>query len=290
MRLIDDQELCNSIVQHLDEADKVEKLAAVLWFHKESRKLALSKSGCRVIQKAFEVTGGSDRDLILAELKDHVTELYESPNGNHVLSKAIEVLPAAKSSFVISALLGRGPVVSKHRYGCRVVCRLIEHGTEDLMGSFLDEIQSDALSLSKHTFGNFAIQTALEHTSHDRRSAILTKLLPEFSSLAMHRTGSLVVQRALDYCNAQGQDVALRALLGAEGEHSIVEVACNHYGSYVLEQSAGLRSMQPAVSAIETVLVAHLHRLCASQSGRRVVVAFGLASPEQIEQLSTEVF
>jgi hypothetical protein len=178
LALTEDQELCNKVIQRLEEGDKVEKLAVLLWFHKETRKLALSKSGCRVVQKAMEVTGGSDRDLIVAELKEHVMELYESPNGNHVLSRAIEVLPAAKNNFVISALLGRGLAVSKHRFGCRVVCRLIEHGTEDQIGSLLDEVLAEALSLSRHMFGNFVIQTALEHTSHARRSTILMQLLP----------------------------------------------------------------------------------------------------------------
>lgn len=288
LALADDQELCNKVIHHLEEGEKIEKRTLLSWFHKETRKLALSRSGCRVVQKALEVTGGSDRDLIIAELKEHVVELYESPNGNHVLSRAIEVLPASKNGFIISALLGRGLAVSKHRFGCRVVCRLIEHCAEEQIGSLLDEVLAEALPLSRHMYGNFVIQTALEHTSHARRSAVLTQLLPEFSSLTTHRTGSLVAQRVFDYCDAQGQDLALRVLLHAEGENSVVEVACSHYGSYVLEQVAGLHSMHHAAQEIGYVLGSNLHRLCASQHAQRVAIAFGLATPEQLEQRATE--
>merc|ERR1712072_1634524 len=115
----------------------------------------------------------------------------------HVLSRAIETFPAAKNAFVVSALLGHGVAVSKHRFGCRIVCRLIEHCTEDQIGGLLDEALVQATILARHSFGNFVMQSVFEHASPARRSSMLSKLLPDLCALAMHRTGSLVVQRAL---------------------------------------------------------------------------------------------
>lgn len=290
--LSENQELCNHVMLRLEEGDSVERLTLLLWFHKESRRLSLSKSGCRLVQKALEVTGGTDRDLIIAELKDHVQELYASPNGNYVLSRAIEVLPASKIGWVISAVVGQGLVVSKHKFGCRVICRLIEHCTganEEQIGALLDEILEDAPTLARHTYGNFVMQTMFEHTSSVRRKAILQRLLPEFSGLAMHRTGSLVAQRALTYCEAQDQDQALLALLSAEGETSLTEVACSHYGAFVIEQVSSLRQSRYA-QEIKDVLANDLQRLATSQHSQgttqQVAIAFGLATGEQLEQIA----
>merc|ERR1712146_772604 len=125
--------------------------------HMITKDLALSKTGCRIVQKAFEVVGGADRDLLIRSLENHITQLYESPHGNHVLSRAIEVLPATRNGFVISALLGGAVTVSKHRFGCRIVCRLIEHCEEGMCSStdfslLLDEVLAEVGILAQHAF------------------------------------------------------------------------------------------------------------------------------------------
>lgn len=289
MAIVHSPERCNEVIQRLEEGDQTERLSVLLWFHKATRQLALSKPGCRVVQKAMEKTGGPDRDLIIAELKDHIAELYESPHGNHVLSRAIELLPTAKTAFIISALVGHGIAVSKHRFGCRVLSRLIEHCTEEeQMGVLLNEVLAEADALARHTYGNFVVQAALEHITPARRSAVLRQLLPGFASLAMHRTGSLVAQRVLDYCDAEGQDLALCALLQAEGESSIAEIACSHYGSYVIEQLATLRQNHHAAQqAITKILASNMSYLATSRHAQRVIIAFGLDTTEQCEQLTS---
>lgn len=282
MGLVDDVERCNEVLMKLEEGSPAEQHELLLWLHPAAQQLALSKTGCRVMQKALEVAGGADRDRILIELKPHIIELYSSPWGNHVLSRAIEVLPAAKNDFVILAFLGRGVIVSKHRYGCRVVCRLIEHCPEKQIGELLDEVLMQVDHLARHTYGNFVVQSVIEHASPARRSAVLTQVLSNFTNLAMHRTGSLVAQRALDYCDANGQKLVIQALLQEEeGKSLLVEVACSHYGSYVVEQLAGLRC-DGLVQEIAQILGSNLTQLKASDHAQRVLVAFGLATIESL--------
>jgi len=276
--LVNSPDQCNSILDKLERGNSEEKHSLLLKLHKIVRQLALSKAGCRIVQKAFEVAGGSDRDLIISELQHHVVELYESPHGNHVLSRAIEVLPAAKNGFVMAALLGRGVAVSRHRYGCRVVCRLIEHCGEEQIGQLLDEVLPELDMLARHAFGNFVVQTALEHASPARRTAMLWKLLPTFAAMSTHRSGSLVAQRVLDYCEEACQIAAIHALLEGVGDNSVVEVACSHYGSYVIEQLAG--KQLAVLGELKHTLACNLHRLYSSEHAQRVLIAFGLASAE----------
>jgi len=276
--LLNDPEQCNDVMAQLSSGDQVEQHRVLLWLQKVVRHLALSKMGCRIVQKAFEVASGADHDMLVAELKDHVVELYESPHGNYVLSRAIEILPAAKNNFVISALSGRWAGVSRHRFGCRVICRLLEHCSDEQMGELLSVVVAEADTLARHAYGNFVVQSALEHALPGRRAAILLQILPDFGTLTMHRTGSLVAQRALNYCDVEGQGLAIQALLRS----SVVDVACSHYGSYVIEQVAGMRGNFSSMQDMYGILAANLQQVHASEHGERVVLAFGLAPVESL--------
>merc|ERR1719265_763173 len=102
----------------------------------------------------------------------------------------------------------------------------------------------------------------LEHMSPSRRSAVLKQLLPRFPKLATHRHGSLVAQRALDYCDAEEVQCAINALV--HDDVSIVGIACSHFGSYVIEQLAGLRSKEAAIAEVSSRLNEQLEHLQAS--------------------------
>jgi pumilio RNA-binding family len=272
---MDNSEQGNAVIQVLEEGSLVEKHNMLVQLYPIVQQLAVSKGGCRIVQKAFEVAGGQDRDMLITALEDYIIDMVESPHGNHVLSKAIEVLPAAKISFVISALLGRGLIVSRHRYGCRIVCRLIEHCNEDMICELLNEILAESDLLARHQFGNFVIQTALEHASPARRSSMVLQLLPGFATLAKHRSGSLVAQRIFDYCTEDEQSLAIHAMLQGQECVELVEIACHRYGSYVLEQVAGLRCN--GVQEVAQTLASKVCDLQASEHAVKVVQAFGLA-------------
>jgi len=275
--LLDSPERCKEVVARLAGSDQVEQHEMLMWLQNALVHLALTKGGCRIVQKFFEVTGGVDRDLLIAGLQDHIVELYESPHGNFVLSRAVEVLPAAKNAFIISALIGRGIAVCKHRFGCRIVCRLMEHCTEDQIGPLLDEILPEAAMLALGEYGNYIVMTALEHASQARQLLLEEQLLPGFTSLTMHKDGSRVAERLLDHCSLGGQNFAIRALLQAEGESSLVELACGRYGSYVIAQLAGLRHIHIEVLKVASILASNLQYLQESQYAERVINAFGLA-------------
>ena len=63
------------------------------------------------------------------ELRGHVLQMMESPHANFVLQKVIEVLPANATCFVTEELATRAAEAARHRFGCRILCRLIEHHT-----------------------------------------------------------------------------------------------------------------------------------------------------------------
>mmetsp|Transcript_97004 Transcript_97004/g.182413 ORF Transcript_97004/g.182413 Transcript_97004/m.182413 type:complete len:428 (+) Transcript_97004:48-1331(+) len=273
------KEWCDEAINRLQSTCRSEKHEQLVTVTGSMRELSLSRHGTWVAQAALEVATGVDRDALIAAIQDHVTELYESPYGNYVLSKAVEVFPRNKLAFIVSALLGRGIKVAKHRFGCRVVCRLLEHCSVDELGGLFDEFVSDAPALARHQYGNFIIQSLLEHAYSVCGTTLLHELLPFVPQLAQHRYGSLVVQRLLDWCDAEGQKMVITELM-RPSEHNqctLVEVACTHYGSFVVEQLANVKVM---FHEVRDLLQTNVALLVTSEHAQRVIDAFRLSLPE----------
>mmetsp|Transcript_74357 Transcript_74357/g.135884 ORF Transcript_74357/g.135884 Transcript_74357/m.135884 type:complete len:431 (+) Transcript_74357:68-1360(+) len=276
------EERCRVATENLESSCRPEQRVQLEAIIEVVRELALSRHGTRVVQKALEVAFGADRDALLAALRPHVIELYESPHGNYVLSKAVEVLPRNKIAFIVSALLGQGLHVAKHRNGCRVICRLIEHCSEDEAGALLDELIPEAEFLARHQYGNYTISTLFEHGSEPRRAALLQELLPSIQQLTKSRYGSLVVQKLLDFCGEEGQKEVVKIMqmhFSEDNKSMLVEAACNHYGSFVVEQMA---KMKAVCCEVHEALQGDAAYLYASKRAQRVINAFGLSAPDVV--------
>merc|ERR1711988_1336486 len=97
-------------------------------------------------------------------LRGHVRPAMRSMYANYVLQKIIEVTPISKHSFIVEELNGFAIEVARHRFGCRILCRILEHGSleDGRTAQLLQEVLDDAEALSRHTYGNFVIATILE--------------------------------------------------------------------------------------------------------------------------------
>merc|ERR1711918_91613 len=100
---------------------------------------------------------GEEEDVVALslELRGRIREAIRSPNANHVVQKMVEVLPASSLGFVAEEILGAGAEFARHRYGCRVLCRLVQRQGESSiahMDELMEELLSDASDLVRHTF------------------------------------------------------------------------------------------------------------------------------------------
>lgn len=231
--------------------------------------LARTPVGSRVVQEAFEVgnsslqVNGRESPINprrLADFKEHlrsglkgkVQEALRSPHGNHVLQKCIEVTPAPHLQFMLEELTQRengGPgepcvaSFAKHRFGCRVIQRLLEHcdvgdgmdSADPALSTLVDQLLGVAGTLVKHKFGNFVVQTLLEQGAREDRHKhrIAEELLRDVPSLARHRVASHVLETAMKMCCAQDQErLAIKVLEG-----DVQELARSKYGSFVVKQA-----------------------------------------------------
>merc|ERR1712242_218171 len=166
--------------------------------------------------------------------------------------------------------------VARHRFGCRVPERLVEHGTAAQMASLCDQCAFHAEELSRHEFGNFVVQSLLEHGTSQRRRAIVQQLLPTLPQLACHRTASHVVQKAVNYSGEQGRWDLASALLQAHAPHSFAEVAATRYGSFVVEELRSVLGGDGLGMEAQRLLAAAPMELRELPDFQRVAVKYGL--------------
>jgi len=280
--LVSCQSLCDDLVALSERSMGREGTERRLleWLSRGDSCLTLSlESPCstRAVQKLLSILGGSCRDALVTQLCRHTLQLMESKNGNYALTKAIEVSPRPALIPIIRQLEQmEGQMVARHPYGCRVLERLMEHSTEQDLGSLIEQCIAHVEALSRHKFGNFVIQSLLEHGSAERHTEIVQRLLPSLPRLAMHRTASHVVQKALAYCSVEHQRVVAWTLLDAAPPQALATVASSRYGSFVVEEVYNIFRQEEVGCEVHRIIEDALPGRASSHSFRRVAESLGL--------------
>jgi hypothetical protein len=279
--LVLNNDLANEAIEMLENGSREERNALLKWIMPIILDLALSVSGCRVVQAAVEVAGGENREQMTNHMHGHVPELLDSMHGNHVLQKCIEVLPPDTVQFVVNELCAfpdGGRSIAKHRFGCRILERLLEHCPPEQNRILVEDVIENAYALCKHPFGNYVVQHVLEYGTPTQRNAVVDALLNGgVMQLAMHRVASNVIERALMQCNDEGR----RALVGqlvTEPEATLV-MASSRYGSFIAQRLLDLPA-SPQRDEVWRQLSEGLQELKTSKHGKQLVASI---APEEAE-------
>jgi len=197
-------------------------------------------------------------------------------------------MPPRSLAFIFQEFEGRGHKVARHRFGCRVLERIIEHcpETQGQTASLFDDLEADAEALCRHPYGNFVVQHLMEHGTPERKSRLVASLLDQMPAFAKHRTASHFVQRALEHGGDDVRNKIVWALLEAEGENSLEEVACSRGGSFVAEQLADVFSSSSAEVARR--FLDAMPALEESPFGMRVLARFGLLPDQDCSALPVD--
>lgn len=258
------------------EAGGEEQLAAVATLREFAVRFALEPLGCRLLQFALQVCDQNTRASLVAEFHGHIREMLESPHGNYVVQMVVEVMPTALVHFVALELVGQALSASCHRYGCRIICRLLEHTAFDgPTVDLVDEIITEVKEISRHVFGHHVIRSILEHGLSRQRVEIARVLHSDLQRLVRNRNASYVIEAVLTHGSAEGQQIICNALFKLPD--GVVALAQSQFGHHLVRALARLPG-----SASETTL--HLlasasQRLAASKHGRRLLEELQIASP-----------
>jgi len=273
MSVSEDADLCIKTMNLLDSKYKVKKSSILGWVHPAALQLALSVHGCRIIQKAFDVACGDEKRELATKLHGHVKELLESPNGNHVLQKCIEVLPPQSVRFIIDELLFWPPSwigVAKHRFGCRIIERLLEHCPEHMTAPLIDAVVSEAGTLARHPYGNYVVQHVLEYGTDVHRKLLVSACIESgIGFLAQHRIASNVIESALGrVCSADQQAIGLALLATPQ---TLLVISCSRYGTHVVQRLLEVLSPGPLQVEVTRQLIGNLPTIMTSKHSKHLV-------------------
>eukprot|EP00929_Paragymnodinium_shiwhaense_P024617 TRINITY_DN1508_c2_g1_i1.p1 TRINITY_DN1508_c2_g1~~TRINITY_DN1508_c2_g1_i1.p1 ORF type:complete len:454 (+),score=102.35 TRINITY_DN1508_c2_g1_i1:83-1444(+) len=190
-------DLCAGLAQQINAGGESTK-AAIHSIRQSVRRLAFDSQGCRVMQVAIEKGSPADVAELLRELQGSVLRAASSPHGNYVLQKIVEVMPPAFSTFIVEELLGSAAETARHRFGCRIVCRLLEHSSTDSRTvKLMDELLAEVGSLVRHEFGHHVMESILEHGIEMHKQVIMVALEQEMGENVFNRSALFALDRAL---------------------------------------------------------------------------------------------
>lgn len=235
-------------------------------------RMSLEPFGCRVIQCALGVASMAEKDALVAELSDHVNLMVASPHGNFVIQKVIEVLPVNSTSFVAEELATSAVEVAQHRFGCRVLSRLVEHHLSSetahpSANDLIDKLLSDVDQLIRHNFARHVLELILEHGTKSHKQAIARAIRGNVFYYAKNRCASYVIEKAINFCSTP-DTIAIASELVTDPEQFLA-VAMHECGTHVAK--AVIKSRTDSAQTAKELLLAEAARVKSSKYGKRLL-------------------
>lgn len=172
------------------------------WLTGKVWRLSQDAEGCRQVQQSLDSASTEDeRCAIAQEFRGHIAKAVRCPYANFVLQKCIAMVPPQHFAFTFDELVSKGPrgvsEVARHKYGCRIVQRLLDYGCADQVSMLVEYLLPDSLAVSKSPFGNFVMQQLPRCCSPDQCRRLLQSLVQNVSSLVQDKYGFVVVVKIL---------------------------------------------------------------------------------------------
>jgi hypothetical protein len=224
------QELANGLMMQL-RIGGPEREAALARFESLSFRNEITSRAAQILLKE---ASSSDAAALATGLRGHVRSALQSKHANYVLQTLIEVMPVARASFIVDELNGFANKISRQQFGCRFVCRIIEHlpPSGDSTPQFLDEIlNGDVHELCYNEFGSYVARHLLEFGLPQHKKQIVSALNSDILWYSKDKFGSHVVEAALRHCSEEDQHMLASGLL--HNQDDLVAVAGSQFGRHV---------------------------------------------------------
>jgi len=194
-------------------------------------KLSRQTQGCRQVQHALDVAKDGKVVVALAnELRNYVWETMRCPNGNHVLQKCIPMMQPQDLQFMLDELMCRNipAQASCHKYGCRIVQKLLEHCNADQKRPLVEAIVTRISQIACNPFGNYVIQHLLAHADLEWSRILSDALQQNIRALASDPFGRAVLSKAVSVLHFDDKLALARSLV--QEADLWTEVACSRLG------------------------------------------------------------
>lgn len=224
----------NYVVQKIiPQLNQMQKECVLEEFSDKIYGLSVHPYGCRVIQKIMETMDCIE--YIMKEIKDHVFGLIEDQNGNHVIQKYIE--KSKDKSLIIQAFEKNSVYLSTHRYGCRVIQRLLEFCDKENVKRILNILITNLGSLVNDQYGNYVIQHMLTVSDKEDKDKVIAKIINDCYELSKYKFSSNVIEQCVLVSTKAQKEGFLHKFLEIDGDRPrIYNMSIDMYGNYVVQR------------------------------------------------------
>lgn len=164
--------------------------------------------------------------------------VIKDQNGNHVVQKIIELVPRQYIDFIMNAVRGQVTPLASHAYGCRVIQRLLEYGTEADKAEIMGELHASAQILITDQYGNYVAQHVIQNGELEDRERIIQLVMGQLLTLSKHKFASNVVEKCIEY-GTPAQRTTIREQLtttGPDGNNPLQQMMRDQFGNYVIRK------------------------------------------------------
>jgi len=232
--------------------------------------LAFDASACRVVQAALEHAPEHVAAALAQELRGRVRAAIHSPHANHVIQKMIDVLPACHTQFVMDEVIGSAAEIARHRFGSRVLSRLVHRHSCELAKELTNELVHDVAELSRHTFAHYVVEAILDNTDGQTLHKIAGALRSDLARNAKNRSGTHVVERALLRCEVSDRNSMMLELF--HSATAMVTLVENQFGCHVAKSL--VKAPGPHLAHAASFLEEAKPMLQKTKYGRRLIEEF----------------
>jgi len=193
-----------------------------------------SKVSSLAAQMVLEEASVNDKVALALSLRSHVCSAVQSKHANHVIQKVVEVMTVTQASFIVDELKGSANEVARHIFGCRVLCRILEHLSPNEMNTIalVEEVFVDIEGLFNHIYGSFVVRHLLEFGLPQHKRHVVSALRSDLATYTKHKFGSHVVEAALRHASVEDQQGLARELL--QDKEELIALAANQFGRHVV--------------------------------------------------------
>jgi len=232
------------------------------------------KCSSKAVQQVFDRAPVTEKTALALGFCGRIREVALSQHGNHVVQKMIQVMPSSSACFIVEELRGSVGEVAKNRYGCRVLCRLIEHRSMEspAMLGLVEESLADVGDMCRNTFGNYVMSHLLEFGLPVHKERIAVSLCEDMCSNARNRNSGRVIEKALMYCSSKDRNSIVDLYL--HNASNLIELAEHAAGCFVVKI---LLELPEHSQKVKQLLGPHVPYLLTRKYGRKALA--GWVSP-----------
>lgn len=172
----------------------------------------------------------SEIDKIYDAVLSSTVMLSSDLHASSVMLKLFERVTQEQAKAMAIKLKGDIFNLSTHRYGCRIVQKVIEVLPESLQVELTSELVGRVIECVEDMHGNHVMQMCVKQMLPSRVNFILDALLKSVHRMSQHMYGCRVLQRLLERCTTQQLEPLLDRIMS-----NVAKLAKDKHGNYVVQ-------------------------------------------------------